>query len=114
MNIYTSSAPPAEEGASALLRRVSATLARELGKPESYVMTCLVPKTTMTFAGTGAPACYAEVKNIGEFSADLTLRLSKVLGELLSEGLEVPRDRIYIEFQNARPHLWGFDGETFA
>jgi phenylpyruvate tautomerase len=111
INVYTSALAP---DADALLRRLSSTLARELAKPEAYVMTCLVPQARMTFAGSEAPACYAELKNIGELSQDLTARLSRTLCELLSEGLAVPKNRIYIEFQSVEPHLWGFDGETFA
>lgn len=50
----------------ALLRDLSALLARELGKPESYVMTCLDAGARMTFAGTDEPTCYVEVKNVGK------------------------------------------------
>jgi phenylpyruvate tautomerase len=114
INLYTSALAPDADAASALLRRLSSTLARELGKPEAYVMTCLVPQARMTFAASEAPACYAELKNIGELSPELTARLSRTLCDLLSEGLLVPKNRIYIEFQSVKPHLWGFDGETFA
>jgi hypothetical protein len=114
INVYTSAAPPAEERANALLLALSKTLATELGKPESYVMTCLVPKTRMTFGGTDAPACYAELKNIGALSPETTSRLSKVLCGLLSKELDVPHSRIYLEFTSNEPHLFGFNGETFA
>lgn len=114
INVYTSAPPPAEARAAALLRTLSKTLASELGKPESYVMTCLVPKTAMTFGGSDAPACYAEIKNIGALSRETTTRLSKVLCGLLSKELDVPQARIYLEFVCLEPHLFGFDGETFA
>jgi phenylpyruvate tautomerase len=113
IRVYTSSAPPAEETRTLLLR-LSTTLSRELNKPESYVMTCLVPKLGMTFAGSDTPACFAVIKNIGEFSPELTTRLCGTLTQILTEGLGVPRDRVYLEFQEAKPHLWGFNGETFA
>jgi len=114
INIYTSAPSPDAARTSQLLRQLSATLATELGKPEAYVMTCLVPKTAMTFGGTDVPACYAEVKNIGALSPATTARLSHVLTPMLASGLGVPKNRIYIEFQNVEPHLWGFDGATFA
>lgn len=112
VNVYTSAAPPAAP--QAFLLRLSVTLSRELGKPEAYVMTCLMPRVAMTFAGTDQPSCYAEIKNIGHFSAEVTARLSRLVSDLLSEGLGVPPNRIYLEFQDAKPELWGFDGETFA
>jgi hypothetical protein len=99
--------------ADALLQELSALLARELGKPEAYVMTCLEPRARMTFAGTTAPACYVEVKNIGSFTPAATSRLSSLICERLSAVLAVSPDRIYIEFADARGHLWGHDGGTF-
>src|SRR6185295_1976875 len=66
INIYTSAEPPPADVTDALLAGLSGALARHFSKPESYVMTCLVPRTQMTFGGTKEPACYAEVKNVGE------------------------------------------------
>jgi hypothetical protein len=114
INVFTSKTPPAPERVDALLLNLSRTLARELGKPESYVMTCLNPPTRMTFGGSDAPACYAEIKNIGELSQDTTARITKTLCQLLSSELDVPQNRIYLEFTCTAPHLFGFNGETFA
>ncbi|MGC4088706.1 MAG: phenylpyruvate tautomerase MIF-related protein [Polyangiaceae bacterium] len=114
INVVSSAPTPDADRVDTLLLALSKTLARELGKPESYVMTCLQPPTSMTFAGTVLPACYAEVKNIGELTPSTTARLSKALCGLLSEGLNVDKARIYIEFSDVKPHLFGFNGETFA
>ena len=78
------------------------------------MMTRLAPRSSMTFAGTAAPACFAELSNIGALSEAQAARLSDVLCRLLSDGLGVARDRIYLEFRNVAPHLWGYDGGTFA
>jgi phenylpyruvate tautomerase PptA (4-oxalocrotonate tautomerase family) len=109
-----SSAEPAKDSEEALLQKLSALLAKQLGKPESYVMTCLEPRARMTFAGSNEPACYVEVKNVGVFAADRTAPLSAAITEVLASGLHVARGRIYIEFSDARPHMWGYDGDTFA
>jgi phenylpyruvate tautomerase len=114
LKIHTSAAPPSAEQARELLKTASALLARELHKPEAYVMTCLTPRAQMTFAGTSTPACYAEVKNIGELSHDTTRRLSAELCTLLASALGVERSRVYIGFSDVAPHMWGFDGDTFA
>ena len=114
IQVFTSAESPSPERASALLGELSKTLARELGKPERYMMTRLAPRSTMTFAGTSAPACYAELSNIGDLSEADTARLSDVLCRLLSEGLGVARDRIYLQFRNIEAYLWGYDGGTFA
>ena len=114
INVYTSAPAPSAEKRTALLQSLSRTLAQELAKPEAYVMTCLVPQTSMTFAGTEAPACYAEIKNIGTLPEEKTARLSAVLCALLEKELGVPKNRIYLEFNISEPHLFGFNGETFA
>lgn len=114
INVTTSAPSLPDARASQLLRTLSKTLASELSKPESYVMTCLTPQARMTFGGSDAPACYAEIKNIGALSPETTSRLSKALCQLLSRELDVPQNRIYLEFKAVEPHLFGFDGETFA
>ena len=53
LNIYTAAdVPSASPKIEALLKDLSARLARHLNKPEAYVMTCLLPRTRMTFGGT--------------------------------------------------------------
>ena len=114
VRIVTSSAT-ASGKTDALLQELSRLLAKELGKPEGYVMTCLdPPPARMTFGGTFDPACYVEVKNVGAFGPDLTNRMSAALTDRLAAALGVPRERIYIEFADARPHMWGYDGGTFG
>jgi phenylpyruvate tautomerase len=114
IQVHTSAEPPSPERTATLLGELSSTLARELGKPERYMMTRLAPRSNMTFAGTAAPACFAELSNVGALSEAQAARLSDLLCRLLSGALGVARDRIYLEFRNVEPHLWGYDGGTFA
>ncbi|MFO7179106.1 MAG: phenylpyruvate tautomerase MIF-related protein [Pseudomonadota bacterium] len=114
ITVYTSSARLGPEQSATLLKRLSSALASELGKPEAYVMTCLLPETRMTFAATTEPACYAAIKNVGTLTPETTQRLSTTLCRLLSEGTGVPQNRIYLEFTSVEPHLFGYDGGTFA
>ena len=114
LQVFTS-APPADEHKRAhLLKSMSALVARLLGKPESYVMISLPARAEMSFAGSGAPACYAELKNVGTLTPDQVENLSKVLCQELSAGLGVPSERIYIEFTNADGAMWGWNGGTFG
>jgi len=55
-----------------------------------------------------------EVKNIGELSPAVTAKLSMQLCELISQKLGVETNRIYIEYQEAQRHQWGWNGKTFA
>jgi phenylpyruvate tautomerase PptA (4-oxalocrotonate tautomerase family) len=97
-----------------LLAKVSLLAASQFGKPERWVMTCLDAPTKMTFAGTTEPCCYVEVKNIGTMSPELTEQLSSELCQLLTYYFGVHSSRVYIEFTEAKGHLWGWDGSTFA
>lgn len=97
------------------MRTLSALLARELGKPEEYVMVALddrAPK--VMFGGSLAPACFASLKNVGTLSASDAERLSAVLCDELARGLGVARNRVYLELVNVDGALWGWDGGTFG
>ena len=112
--VHTSAPSPGDDRSRKLLADLSKRLSEHLGKPESYVMTCLAPPAMMTFGGSEAPSCYVEIKNIGQFTPEVTRTLSADLCKRLSDALGVEQSRIYIEFSDAKPHLWGYDGGTFG
>jgi len=114
LNLFSSAPELQEPALSQMLKSFSGLLAHELGKPERYVMVGLAPRMQMTFAGSREPACYAEMKNVGELDQEKVEHLSEVLCEAIAKALALPRDRIYIEFTNADGALWGFDGGTFG
>jgi phenylpyruvate tautomerase PptA (4-oxalocrotonate tautomerase family) len=114
LNLFSSAQQPDEPALSQMLKSFSSLLARELGKPERYVMVGLAPRLAMSFAGGREPACYAELKNVGHLEPDKVEHLSEVLCDAIAKALGLARDRIYIEFTNADGALWGFDGGTFG
>jgi phenylpyruvate tautomerase PptA (4-oxalocrotonate tautomerase family) len=114
LQLLTSAHPADEHKRAQLLKSLSALVARLLNKPEGYVMIGLAARAEMSFAGSSAPACYAELKNVGTLSPEQVENLSKVLCRELSTGLGVPEKRIYIEFTNADGAMWGWNGGTFG
>jgi len=114
INVFTSADLPPADKVDALLKDLSSLLAKRFGKPEGYVMTSLVPRPRMTFAGTPAPACFVEIKNIGEIAPTLSRALSADVTSRLHAALGVPSDRIYLEMANVEGHLWGWNGDTFG
>ena len=114
IQVFTSAATPPGDGGRALLGDLSGLLAERFGKPERWVMTCLVPGLAMTFAGAPAPAAFVAVKNIGKMTPEDTAFLSREICDRLARGLDVARDRIYIEFSDAVDYRWGWNGDTFA
>jgi phenylpyruvate tautomerase PptA (4-oxalocrotonate tautomerase family) len=113
LKIHTSRSLPEAE-AQALLTSLSAEVAGLLGKPESYVMTCLVREAQLTFGGSSEASCLVELANIGTLRASDTERLSAALCQRLASDLSLPSARIYIRFIDVERHMWGHDGHTFG
>lgn len=111
LNIHINRPLQAGQG-KALLANASDTLAKELGKPERYVMVELTENPLLIFAGTDEPAAYVELKSIG-LPAGQTQSLSKVICSLLEEEAGIPASRIYIEFSDAKGSFWGWNKSTF-
>lgn len=95
-----------------LLKACSRATADALGKSEKFVMTNLRADTPMTFGGDAEACAFLSLKSIGLQSSQ-TRALSERLCELLSERLNVPVNRIYIEFVGVERAFWGWNGGTF-
>lgn len=97
-----------------LLKSLSAKLAKHTGKPESYVMTAFEPGVSMTFAGTIDPVCYIEIKSVGTMKPEQTEAMSKDFCQQINQTLGIAKNRIYIEFADAKGAMWGWNGTTFG
>jgi phenylpyruvate tautomerase len=95
-----------------LLKSASKTVATELGKPEEYMMVSIESPISMLFAGTEEPAAFLELRSIGLPEAKAA-KLSKLLCGLVESQTEIRADRIYINFTDIKPSLWGWNAETF-
>jgi phenylpyruvate tautomerase PptA (4-oxalocrotonate tautomerase family) len=114
LKIQTSLSSPDVSKVETLLKQLSASLARHLSKPESYVMTAFEADVPMTFGGTTEPACYVEIKSVGSMSAQQTKAMSQDFCQTLESTLGVGQQRIYIEFADAKGSMWGWNGSTFG
>jgi phenylpyruvate tautomerase len=113
IKVQTSIASPEKNDVEALLKDLSASLAKHLGKPESYVMTAFEPDVAMTFAGTTDPVCYVEIKSVGTMNPTQTKAMSQDFCQKINQALSVPTNRTYIEFADAKGSMWGWNGSTF-
>ncbi|HHI92504.1 MAG TPA: hypothetical protein ENK04_03165 [Gammaproteobacteria bacterium] len=95
-----------------LIKKASAIVAGQLGKPENYVMVILQPSQTMLFAGTDSPLAFLELKSIG-LPEPVIQNLSDSLCTLMAQELDIEKNRTYIEFTDAPRHMWGWNGGTF-
>ena len=113
IKVQTSIPAPAKADVESLLLKLSGKLATHLGKPESYVMTAFEGDIPMTFAGTTEPVCYVEIKSVGTMG-DRTRTMSEDFCIEISQVLGVKKNRIYIEFNDAKGSMWGWNGSTFG
>ena len=95
-----------------VLKKASHAVAQQLGKPESYMMVTLETEQPILFAGTSEPAVFMDLKAIG-LPAGKTTQLSALLCDLAKTDLGVPADRVYLNFTDVPPNLWGWNSETF-
>lgn len=113
IKVQTSVSQPSQTDVESLLKTLSASLAKHLGKPESYVMTSFEANIPMTFAGTTEPVCYMEIKSVGTMRPEQTKTMSQDFCTKVSQAIGVPENRIYIEFNDAKGNMWGWNGSTF-
>ncbi len=114
IKVQSSVSQPEPATVKSLLTNLSASLAKHLGKPESYVMTALEANVSMTFGGTFEPVCYVEIKSVGSMSSEQTKSMSQDFCRQISQQLNIPVNRIYIEFANAQGYMWGWNESTFG
>jgi phenylpyruvate tautomerase len=114
IKVQTSVCAPAKADVEAMLKSLSAKLALHTGKPESYVMTAFEPGIPMTFGGNTEPTCYIEIKSVGTMKPEQTQAMSQDFSQEINQALGVAKNRIYIEFADAKGAMWGWNGTTFG
>lgn len=114
IKVQTSVDAPAKGVVENLLKDLSSSLAKHLGKPESYVMTAFDSGTPMTFAGTTDPTCFIEIKSVGTMGGVKTSAMSQDFCAKVQAALGVPTNRTYIEFADSEGAMWGWNGRTFG
>ncbi|XP_060867631.1 macrophage migration inhibitory factor homolog [Metopolophium dirhodum] len=96
-----------------LLKKLSAAVAKTLGKPESYVVVTIVPDQLMTWGGDDKPCGTATLMSIGCLGVEQNKKHAAVLYPLLKKELGIPDDRLYITFSDQSSSNVGYTGTTF-
>lgn len=95
-----------------LMVELSQQVASMLNKSEGYMQVAIQPDMAMIFAKTEEPTAFLMVKSL-RLPQEQTPEFSSSLCQLLETSLGIPKERIYIEFTDGQPHLWGWNGKTF-
>jgi phenylpyruvate tautomerase PptA (4-oxalocrotonate tautomerase family) len=103
----------AKEIPSGVIAELSKIAAETIGKPETYVMVSASKADLMMSGGEGV-AAFVEVKSIGGLSRDVNEKLSAKICDLLEAQLQIPQDRIYLNFTDIPASQWGWNRSLFG
>jgi len=82
------------------------------GKSERWLMLTFFDECRMAFAGDAAtPTAILEVKLLGKSSDEAYASLTEALTATVSEVLSIPKDRIYVKYEET--DTWGCGGVNF-
>lgn len=101
-----------EVGREAFIPEAARFAARLLTKPEESVMVSLVSFAAMRFQANENPTAYVEFKSIG-LEREQCPEYAKAICEYLESSLGIAPQRIYIEFTDIDPKMFGWDKSTF-
>jgi len=94
------------------MRSATSFMAELLSKPEKFIMVHFEENHAMMFAGSAEPLAYIELKSINLPESE-TKHFASEICAFLERTIKIPKERIYIEFANAQPNMFGWNGATF-
>lgn len=95
-----------------VLEKMTGFIAQALGKPERVVMVSLETGKNMAFGGSADPAALAVLKSIG-LAQEKCPDLSAGICGFIETELDVPPDRVFIDFKNLDGKFFGWNSKTF-
>jgi len=97
----------------AILKELSALVAKSTGKPESYVAVCITDNASMVFGGSDAPLALGCVYSLGAINMENNGKIQSGVTDAL-EKYGVTEGRIYINFFDMPRDCVGWNRATFA
>lgn len=95
-----------------VIKNASRFVAELLNKPEQYVMISVETGKKMMFGGSVAPTAFVRLKSIG-LPVDKCALLSEKICRFVADELDVPPDRVFIDFADLKRNMFGWNGKTF-
>ncbi|KAG7402274.1 hypothetical protein PHYBOEH_003533 [Phytophthora boehmeriae] len=94
----------------AALAAISKAVATALGKSEQVVMVQLKLDTPMLFQGSDEPCAMIQLRSIGKVDAEHNPTTASVLTTAVSQVLNVPVDRIFMNIDDVHRGNWAKGG----
>jgi phenylpyruvate tautomerase len=96
-----------------LLASLSKAVVRVTGKPEQYVMVT-ISQVAIVMAGKPDDAAFVDIRGIGGLGGDINRNLSQQICKLLAESVDIPAERVYLNFTDIDAGNWGWNSSTFG
>ena len=93
-----------------LLEEISKLISSLTNKSKSFVMAKLDDNSEMYFENEN-PCCFLEIKSIGSLNPS---EMAKPISDFVYEKMGIPKDKIYISFDDIPASLWAWNGSTFG
>ena len=93
-----------------LLEDISILIWSLTNKSKRFVMTKLDDNSAMYFEDE-RPCCFLEIKSIGSLSPS---EMAKPISDFVYEKMGIPKDKIYISFEDVSSSMWAWNGKTFG
>jgi len=96
-----------------LLSSASAFVAELLGKSEAYVMVAIESGLSISFGASTHPTAYVVLHSIG-LPAERCNEFAAKISQFVQAMLQVPKERVFIDFTDLHRDRFAWNGKTFA
>ena len=93
-----------------LLEEISTLISSLTNKSRVFVMAKIDDNCQMYFDDETS-CCFLEIKSIGSLNPS---EMAKPISDFVYEKMGIPKDRIYISFDDVPASLWAWNGRTFG
>ncbi len=93
-----------------LLEEISILVSSLTNKSKRFIMAKLDDDSEMYFEDESL-CCFLEIKSIGSLDPS---EMAKPLSDFVYEKIGIPKDKIYISFEDVPASMWAWNGRTFG
>ena len=93
-----------------VLEEISILISSLTNKSKKFVLAKLDDNCEMYF-DDDAPSCFLEIKSIGSLNPS---EMAMPISDFVHKNMGIPKDKIYISFEDVPASLWAWNGKTFG
>ena len=93
-----------------LLEEISILVSSITNKSKRFVMAKFDDNSEMYFEDE-SPCCFLEIKSIGALNSS---KMAMTISNFVHQKMGIPKDKIYISFEDVPASMWAWNGRTFG